>query len=50
VAKWTAALSTAPDVTKLTAIAEEITGYVLPDDVRAELLDCFRGRKAELDG
>lgn len=50
VAKWTAALSAAPDMPTLNNVAEEITGYALPDSVRAELLGCYQGRRAELDG
>jgi hypothetical protein len=49
VAKWTAALSLAPDQKTLDAVGEEIKRYELDESLRDELVACFVGRKAELD-
>ena len=49
VAKWTAALSTAPDLVTLEAVAEDIKRHELDVTLRDELIACYVGRKAELD-
>ena len=49
VAKWTAAISAAPDAERLKAIGEEISGYALADSVQEELRAVYAGRKDELD-
>lgn len=49
VTKWTAALSTAPDLAALEAIADDIKRHELDDTLRDELVACFIGRKAELN-
>lgn len=48
VAKWTAAISAAPDLDSLRSVASEISGYALGDDVRAELHDIYLARSEEL--
>lgn len=48
VAKWTAAISAAPDWARLKSVGDEISGYALPDDVRAELVAIFAARKDEI--
>lgn len=49
VAKWTAALSTAPDLVALEAVVEDIKRHELDVTLRDELIACYLGRKAELD-
>lgn len=48
VAKWTAAITAAPDWARLKSVGDEISGYALADDVRAELVAIFAARKDEI--
>jgi hypothetical protein len=49
IAKWTAAISAAPDSDHLKSIGAEISGYALPDQIREDLRGMFQSRQAELD-
>ena len=48
VAKWTAAISAAPDMDSLRSVATEISGYALGEQVRTELAEIYQGRSEEL--
>lgn len=48
-AKWTAAISAAPSFMKLKSVAEEIGGYHLAEETRAEIVAIWKARKQELD-
>jgi hypothetical protein len=48
-AKWTAEISAAPDFMKLKSVAEEIGGYHLTEETRAEIITIWKARKQELD-
>jgi len=48
-AKWTAAISAAPSFMVLKSIADEIGGYHITEDTRAELVATWSARKEEID-
>lgn len=48
-AKWTAAISAAPDFLTLKSIAEEIGNYHLAEETRMELVAVWTARKEEID-
>jgi len=49
IAKWTAAISAAPDFIHLKKVADEIGGYHLEEETRVGLVAAWSARKEEID-